>query len=1106
PVADVPVHHPNQIRLADVDGSGPTDLLYLGPKGVTIWFNESGNGFGAPTELRSFPSVAAPNDVQVADLLGDGTSCLVWSSPLLSEGSRPLRYVRLMAEGKPWLLKTVTNGLGRETRLSYTPSNAFYLADRKAGKAWATRLPFPVHCLSKLEQVDHVTGWRFVNTYAYHHGYFDGEEREFRGFGLVEQWDTETVSDYEDPDQADPELVVALPPVRTKTWFHTGAWTQKTKLTAAYAAEYTAADPDAFHVPDPSIPTGLTPTEIRGAHRALKGKVLRQEVYAEDGSGHLKTLYTVTEAAYAVVLLQAAEGERPACFRVDSPETLSAAYDLDLASGSPDPRVSHTVAWDFDGYGVPRLSAVASYPRRGAGHDPEQLALAVVVTETEVVHQDQPQAYHVGVHVRTRSWEVTAPPAWTDLAPASVAAMVAAFDDSPKRLLGHQLTRYWEDALTGPLPIGVLGTRALVHQRYALVLTDDVRTEVYADRVGIVELVDAGYVADPEGTGSSEGWWIPSGHVTLDPSRFYQSTAHVDPFGHPTTLTWDADALTLTAVEDAVGMRVTADPDYHAMQPWRITDPNGTTTEATYDPLGRVLSTATRNGPDGDAVGEVSATFSYDTAQTPASVHAAVRERYGEDVWQSSWGYSDGGGTVVQTKVAAAPDDTGTPRFVGTGRTVLNNKGLPVKQYEPFFSPTSAYEDEDAVVAAGVTPILAYDPVGRNTEVTLPDGHVRRWTYTSWQVSAYDEHDTDPTSQFYDTPGTTHLDAQGRAYRSTETPDGVIEHVTHLTLDVQGNVLQVTDARGNTTQVQTFDLVGRPLFTVAADAAETRVLLDVAGQSIRSWCSGDRTVRNTYDGLRRPVATYVDEGEGERLVARTVYGDTLSEPPPFSKDRPVQVDDTAGRALLGYDFRGRMASQTRQVFADITTEADWSQPDADSALDAETFTVTTAYDALDRGIAETAPDGSRTVRGYDAGGRVTTVDVVVREASATRFVEQIRYNARGQRLSIARGNGALTTYTYDERRLWLTRLRTVRADGTALQDLGYTYDAAGNPTRITDGAQHASFFANSQVTPDRTFRYDALYRLIQATGREKVDQRQTTAFYADYAGTAGSIP
>ena len=32
-----------------------------------------------------------------------------------------------------------------------------------------------------------------ITRYAYHHGHYDGEEREFRGFGMVEQWDTEAL-------------------------------------------------------------------------------------------------------------------------------------------------------------------------------------------------------------------------------------------------------------------------------------------------------------------------------------------------------------------------------------------------------------------------------------------------------------------------------------------------------------------------------------------------------------------------------------------------------------------------------------------------------------------------------------------------------------------------------------------------------------------------------------------------------------------------------------------------------------------------------------------------------------------------------------------------
>ena len=50
---------------------------------------------------------------------------------------------------------------------------------------------FPVHVVERVETYDRISRNRFVTRYAYHHGYFDGDEREFRGFGMVEQWDTE---------------------------------------------------------------------------------------------------------------------------------------------------------------------------------------------------------------------------------------------------------------------------------------------------------------------------------------------------------------------------------------------------------------------------------------------------------------------------------------------------------------------------------------------------------------------------------------------------------------------------------------------------------------------------------------------------------------------------------------------------------------------------------------------------------------------------------------------------------------------------------------------------------------------------------------------------
>ena len=43
-----------------------------------------------------------------------------------------------------------------------------------------------MHVVERVETYDRISRNRFVTRYAYHHGYFDGVEREFRGFGLVD--------------------------------------------------------------------------------------------------------------------------------------------------------------------------------------------------------------------------------------------------------------------------------------------------------------------------------------------------------------------------------------------------------------------------------------------------------------------------------------------------------------------------------------------------------------------------------------------------------------------------------------------------------------------------------------------------------------------------------------------------------------------------------------------------------------------------------------------------------------------------------------------------------------------------------------------------------
>ena len=93
-----------RIRLADIDGSGTTDIIYLHRDGVRLYFNQSGNSWSQPQLLKVFPRIDDLVSIVPTDLLGNGTACLVWSSPLPGDARRPMRYVNLMGGQKPHLL------------------------------------------------------------------------------------------------------------------------------------------------------------------------------------------------------------------------------------------------------------------------------------------------------------------------------------------------------------------------------------------------------------------------------------------------------------------------------------------------------------------------------------------------------------------------------------------------------------------------------------------------------------------------------------------------------------------------------------------------------------------------------------------------------------------------------------------------------------------------------------------------------------------------------------------------------------------------------------------------------------------------------------------
>ena len=174
-------------------------------------------------------------------------------------------------------------------------------------------------------------------------------------------------------------------------------------------------------------------------------------------------------------------------------------------------------------------------------------------------------------------------------------------------------------------------------------------------------------------------------------------------------------------------------------------------------------------------------------------------------------------------------------RWIINGLTVLNNKGKPVKQYEPAFSDKFGCE---MPTDNGVSTTTYYDAAGRVVRMEMPDGTFSRVEFSPWSCRSFDANDTafdsnpidpnhsdwykrrtDPAHPLFaefnspenrraarlaaahaNTPSETHLDSLGReviAIAHNRTGGVDEKYLTFTKLDAEGKPLWIRDARGN---------------------------------------------------------------------------------------------------------------------------------------------------------------------------------------------------------------------------------------------------------------------------------------------------------------------
>jgi RHS repeat-associated protein len=183
PMAGAPIGiTPADVRIVDINQDGLADLAVVGTRSVRLWFNRGNGSFHPEQKLENTPSTFGTSAFRFADINGDGFGDLYITN---GDSSDPHQYVDFNNGIHPNLLTGIKNGLGQETTIEYKSSTEDYLADRDAGTPWTRKLPFPVQVVSRVTVRDNNSGQEYVTDYHYRDGYYDGDEKEFRGFGEV---------------------------------------------------------------------------------------------------------------------------------------------------------------------------------------------------------------------------------------------------------------------------------------------------------------------------------------------------------------------------------------------------------------------------------------------------------------------------------------------------------------------------------------------------------------------------------------------------------------------------------------------------------------------------------------------------------------------------------------------------------------------------------------------------------------------------------------------------------------------------------------------------------------------------------------------------------
>lgn len=532
-------------------------------------------------------------------------------------------------------------------------------------------------------------------------------------------------------------------------------------------------------------------------------------------------------------------------------------------------------------------------------------------------------------------------------------------------------------------------------------------------------------------------------------------TEYTPPTGGPvtqTTVTNPLGHVTKVTAEPAWGVALTT------------VDANDKSTTTAYDGMGRLLKVWL---PGRDASSQTpNMTYTYLVRDDAVSVvTTSALNAKGE--YSTSYAMYDG---LLRLRQTQSPSPSGgrllTDKFYDT-------VGRQAKTYDAYYNAsapgTTLVTATDRTFVPSQTRIL-YDGAGRTSSTIFQPYNVERWrTRTS-----YGGDRVDVTPPAGGTATSTVDDIQGRVRTLRQfhgsVPTGDSDTSTFF-YNRKGQLERVTDPAGNK-WTYGYDLRGRQDSVTDPDRGTSSTTFDTADRPATSTDGRGETLAFQYDALGRKTAVF-DDVISARPRARWIY-DSIAK----------------GQLTQSIRYKGTTAYITKITGYDNhykPTGMDVVIPTSETGLN-DTYHFDSTYKV----------DGSPASASYPAKGglEAETVSYVYDEtlalpnrmttilgASEFSYVADTDYNALGQvdkldlytGLYSKTGKHTFASYTHE---LETRRLTGVRTDREALSpytvtDMQYTYDNAGNITRVNDAAAAGS--------PDyQCFGYDGLRRLGQA--------------------------